>query len=182
MGLTAVQADTLERLVAATKIRQPFLVFSSAGLLDDVLRRGLYSVEANRDGARRGARSAQGGHLRHQAGHRAERAPRRRAAVHAPREAGPGPRGRHRERRAVPEPGRVEHEGLPDDPRPRGRRRPLAPGHAGGHLLLARGRRGLHLPLEGARLRHRQGHLVRARPALEDPAQGAAPEAPGARS
>jgi c-di-GMP-binding flagellar brake protein YcgR len=48
MGLTPVQVETLERLVAATKIRQPFLVFSSAGMLDDVLRRGLYSVEANR--------------------------------------------------------------------------------------------------------------------------------------
>ncbi|MCX7031969.1 MAG: PilZ domain-containing protein [Spirochaetes bacterium] len=50
MGLTTVQAETLERLVAATKIRQPFLVFSSPALLDDVLRRGLYSVEANRAG------------------------------------------------------------------------------------------------------------------------------------
>ena len=49
MGLTAVQADTLERLVEATKIRQPFLVFSSPSLLDDVLRRGLYSIEANRE-------------------------------------------------------------------------------------------------------------------------------------
>jgi c-di-GMP-binding flagellar brake protein YcgR len=48
MGLTAVQVETLERLVEATKIRQPFLVFSSASLLDDVLRRGLYSLEANR--------------------------------------------------------------------------------------------------------------------------------------
>ena len=53
------RSDTLERLVAATKIRQPFLVFSSPGLLDDVLRRGLYSIEANRDGApRRSARRA----------------------------------------------------------------------------------------------------------------------------
>jgi c-di-GMP-binding flagellar brake protein YcgR len=51
MGLTTVQADTLERLVEATKIRQPFLVFSSPGLLDDVLRRGLYSIEANRTGS-----------------------------------------------------------------------------------------------------------------------------------
>jgi c-di-GMP-binding flagellar brake protein YcgR len=48
MGLTPVQVETLERLVEATKIRQPFLVFSSPSLLDDVLRRGLYSVEANR--------------------------------------------------------------------------------------------------------------------------------------
>jgi c-di-GMP-binding flagellar brake protein YcgR len=48
MGLTAVHVETLERLVAATKLRQPFLVFSSPSLLDDVLRRGLYSVEANR--------------------------------------------------------------------------------------------------------------------------------------
>jgi c-di-GMP-binding flagellar brake protein YcgR len=50
MGLTSVQAETLERLVEATKIRQPFLVFSSPALLDDVLRRGLYSIEANRAG------------------------------------------------------------------------------------------------------------------------------------
>jgi c-di-GMP-binding flagellar brake protein YcgR len=48
MGLTAVQADTLERLVDGTKLRQPFLVFSSPALLDDVLRRGLYAIEANR--------------------------------------------------------------------------------------------------------------------------------------
>lgn len=51
LGLTAVQAETLERLVEATKIRQPFLVFSSPALLDDVLRRGLYSIEANRTGS-----------------------------------------------------------------------------------------------------------------------------------
>jgi c-di-GMP-binding flagellar brake protein YcgR len=47
MGLTTAQSDTLERLVAATKTRQPFLVFSSPALLDDVLRRGLYSIDAN---------------------------------------------------------------------------------------------------------------------------------------
>jgi c-di-GMP-binding flagellar brake protein YcgR len=51
MGLTAPQVEALERLVGATKIRQPFLVFSSPGLLDDVLRRGLYSIEANRTGS-----------------------------------------------------------------------------------------------------------------------------------
>ena len=50
MGLTPVQVETLERLVEATKVRQPFLVFSSPSLLDDVLRRGLYSIEANRAG------------------------------------------------------------------------------------------------------------------------------------
>jgi c-di-GMP-binding flagellar brake protein YcgR len=50
MGLSVVQTSALERLVEATKIRQPFLVFSSPGLLDDVLRRGLYSIEANRAG------------------------------------------------------------------------------------------------------------------------------------
>lgn len=48
MGLTPVQVETLERLVEVTKVRQPFLVFSSPSLLDDVLRRGLYSIEANR--------------------------------------------------------------------------------------------------------------------------------------
>ena len=49
LGLTPPQIDTLERLVATVKVRQPFLVFSSPALLDDVLRRGLYSIDANRD-------------------------------------------------------------------------------------------------------------------------------------
>jgi c-di-GMP-binding flagellar brake protein YcgR len=49
LGLTSPQCDTLERLVAAVKVRQPFLVFSSPSLLDDVLRRGLYSIDANRE-------------------------------------------------------------------------------------------------------------------------------------
>ncbi len=48
LGLTPAQVDMLERLVAAVKVKQPFLVFSSPALLDDVLRRGLYSIEANR--------------------------------------------------------------------------------------------------------------------------------------
>jgi c-di-GMP-binding flagellar brake protein YcgR len=49
LGLTPPQCDALERLVAVVKVRQPFLVFSSPALLDDVLRRGLYSIDANRD-------------------------------------------------------------------------------------------------------------------------------------
>jgi hypothetical protein len=49
LGLTPPQIDMLERLVAAVKVRQPFLVFSSPALLDDVLRRGLYSIDANRE-------------------------------------------------------------------------------------------------------------------------------------
>ena len=48
LGLTPPQCDTLDRLVEAVKVRQPFLVFSSPALLDDVLRRGLYSIEADR--------------------------------------------------------------------------------------------------------------------------------------
>jgi c-di-GMP-binding flagellar brake protein YcgR len=49
MGLPPQHVEALEELVRITKVKQPFLVFSSAGLLDDVLKKGLYSVEAARD-------------------------------------------------------------------------------------------------------------------------------------
>ncbi len=48
LGLTPPQIEALDRLVEAVKVRQPFLVFSSASLLDDVLRRGLSAIEADR--------------------------------------------------------------------------------------------------------------------------------------
>jgi c-di-GMP-binding flagellar brake protein YcgR len=48
LGLTPPQVDTLERLVEVVKVRQPFLVFSSPALLDDLLRRGLAAVDADR--------------------------------------------------------------------------------------------------------------------------------------
>jgi c-di-GMP-binding flagellar brake protein YcgR len=49
VGLPAQHVQALEELVRVTKVKQPFLVFSSAGLLDDVLKKGLYSVEVARD-------------------------------------------------------------------------------------------------------------------------------------
>jgi c-di-GMP-binding flagellar brake protein YcgR len=48
MGLPSVHADTLQNLVRACKVKQPFLVFSSTGLLDDVLRKGIYSIDNTR--------------------------------------------------------------------------------------------------------------------------------------
>ena len=48
MGLPALHVEALEDLVRITKVKQPLLVFSSAGMLDDVLKKGLYSVEAAR--------------------------------------------------------------------------------------------------------------------------------------
>jgi c-di-GMP-binding flagellar brake protein YcgR len=49
MGLSGPQIDMLENLVRVCKVRQPFLVFSSAGLLDDTLKKGLYSLDNARD-------------------------------------------------------------------------------------------------------------------------------------
>ncbi len=48
MGLPSVHADTLQNLVRACKVKQPFLIFSSTGLLDDVLRKGIYSIDNTR--------------------------------------------------------------------------------------------------------------------------------------
>jgi c-di-GMP-binding flagellar brake protein YcgR len=48
MGLPGVHADTLQTLVNACKVKQPFLVFSNTGLLDDVLRKGIYSIDNTR--------------------------------------------------------------------------------------------------------------------------------------
>lgn len=49
VGLPPQHVQALEELVRITKVKQPFLVFTSAGLLDDVLKKGLYSIEAARD-------------------------------------------------------------------------------------------------------------------------------------
>jgi c-di-GMP-binding flagellar brake protein YcgR len=48
VGLSPAQVDTLENLVRVTRVKQPFLVFTSAGLLDDTLKKGLYSIDAAR--------------------------------------------------------------------------------------------------------------------------------------
>jgi c-di-GMP-binding flagellar brake protein YcgR len=49
MGLSGPQTEMLEALVRACKVKQPFLVFSSAGLLDDTLRKGLHSLDNMRE-------------------------------------------------------------------------------------------------------------------------------------
>ncbi len=49
MGLPNPHADMLQYLVKACKVKQPFLVFTSPGLLDDVLKKGIYSIENSRD-------------------------------------------------------------------------------------------------------------------------------------
>jgi c-di-GMP-binding flagellar brake protein YcgR len=45
MGLPGPHIELFQRLVEACKLKQAFLVFSSASLLDDVLRKGMYSIE-----------------------------------------------------------------------------------------------------------------------------------------
>ena len=49
MGLTAPAAQMLETLVRMCKVRQPLLVFTSASLLDDTLKKGLYSLDNARE-------------------------------------------------------------------------------------------------------------------------------------
>ena len=49
MGLPAAHVEVLENLVRVCKVKQPFLLFSSAGLLDDTLKKGLYSLDNTRD-------------------------------------------------------------------------------------------------------------------------------------
>jgi c-di-GMP-binding flagellar brake protein YcgR len=49
MGLNAQQVDMLENLVRLCKVKQPFLVYTSAGLLDDTLKKGLYSLDNSRE-------------------------------------------------------------------------------------------------------------------------------------
>ncbi|HVP20088.1 MAG TPA: PilZ domain-containing protein [Spirochaetia bacterium] len=47
-GLPPAHLAMLENLVRVTKVRQPTMVFRSAGLLDDVLKKGLYSLQSAR--------------------------------------------------------------------------------------------------------------------------------------
>ncbi len=49
LGLPEPHVVMLENMVRAGKVKQPFLVFSSASLLDDTLKKGLHSLEAIRD-------------------------------------------------------------------------------------------------------------------------------------
>ena len=49
VGLTGPAIDVLENLVRMCKVKQPLLVFSSASLLDDTLKKGLYSLDNSRD-------------------------------------------------------------------------------------------------------------------------------------
>jgi c-di-GMP-binding flagellar brake protein YcgR len=49
MGLGTPHIDLLENLVRVCKVKQPFLLFSSAGLLDDTLKKGLFSLDSNRE-------------------------------------------------------------------------------------------------------------------------------------
>jgi c-di-GMP-binding flagellar brake protein YcgR len=48
LGLPETHISMLEDLVRLCKVKQPFLVFSSASLLDDTLKKGLYSLENTR--------------------------------------------------------------------------------------------------------------------------------------
>lgn len=47
-GLSRTHVETLEALVAATRVGQPMLLFSSSGLLDDTLRKGIHALSGNR--------------------------------------------------------------------------------------------------------------------------------------
>ena len=49
VGLAAPAAEVLENLVRMCKLKQPLLVFTSAGLLDDTLKKGLYSIDNSRE-------------------------------------------------------------------------------------------------------------------------------------
>ncbi len=47
-GLSRTHLETLEALVAATRVGQPMLLFTSSGLLDDTLRKGIHALSGNR--------------------------------------------------------------------------------------------------------------------------------------
>jgi hypothetical protein len=49
MGLPGPHIDMLENLVRVCKVKQPMLIFSSAGLLDDTLKKGLHSLDIARE-------------------------------------------------------------------------------------------------------------------------------------
>jgi c-di-GMP-binding flagellar brake protein YcgR len=48
IGLDKTQVEMIEYLVRVCKVKQPFLVFSNSGLLDDILKKGIYSLEQDR--------------------------------------------------------------------------------------------------------------------------------------
>ncbi len=48
-GLSRMHIEALEDLVAATRIGQPMLLFTSQSLLDETLRKGIYSITANQE-------------------------------------------------------------------------------------------------------------------------------------
>jgi c-di-GMP-binding flagellar brake protein YcgR len=47
IGLQKHHIEILEYLIRVCNVRQPFLIFSSSGLLDDVLRKGIYALHQN---------------------------------------------------------------------------------------------------------------------------------------
>jgi hypothetical protein len=49
IGLPELHIAVLEDLVRAFKVKQPVLLFTNAGLLDDTLKKSLYSLEGARD-------------------------------------------------------------------------------------------------------------------------------------
>ena len=49
LGLAEPHVAMLENMVRLCKVKQPFLVFSSASLLDDTLKKGLYSIDSARE-------------------------------------------------------------------------------------------------------------------------------------
>jgi c-di-GMP-binding flagellar brake protein YcgR len=46
-GLQKEHVEILDYLIRTCRVMQPFLIFSSPGLLDDMLRKGIYSLEKN---------------------------------------------------------------------------------------------------------------------------------------
>jgi c-di-GMP-binding flagellar brake protein YcgR len=47
IGLSKIHTEYLEYLARVCRVQQPFLLFSNPGLLDDVLRKGIYSLQQN---------------------------------------------------------------------------------------------------------------------------------------
>ena len=134
-----------------TQGESPTLVFSSAGLLDDTLRKGLHSLRA-RGAIRGGAGEPQGDHLPDQADHRAQHAQGDRRPLHYIPSAGTGPDDHTGGRRSVLQQGRLEHEGLPHHLRPHpagGSGYTVDAGHQAVGVPVAEERRGLFLHLQG---------------------------------
>ena len=47
IGLGKIHVDYLEYLIRVCKVQQPLLIFTNSGLLDDLLRKGIYSLQQN---------------------------------------------------------------------------------------------------------------------------------------